>query len=81
MWHGGGWLWGQVLPWLWLRPGDEFAIEHMRLYGSSHPQGFIFGLSGVLYDGVVSWSFFENIAVFTAVDDDIVVHRLTVETA
>ena len=24
---------------------------------------------------------FENIAVFTAVDDDIVVHRLTVETA
>ena len=42
---------------------------------------FIFGLSGVLYDGVVSWSFFENIAVFTAVDDDIVVHRLTVETA
>ena len=47
--------------------GDEFAIEHMRLYGSSHPQGFIFGLSDVLYDGVVSWSFFENIAVFTAV--------------
>lgn len=61
--------------------GDEFAIEHMRLYGSSHPQGFIFGLSGVLYDGVVSRAFFKNIAVFTAVDDDIVVHRLTVETA
>ena len=60
--------------------GDEFAVIDVGLHFCAHAEGLVFGFPGVVHYDVGPF-FHKNIAVFTAVDDNIVVHRLAVKAA